>query len=87
MPYITREQREKYDTAVKVIVRTLRGARMDKRDGELNYVITKILKESYLRKYFHLNRAIGVLECVKQEFYRVVAGPYEEIKRKEQGDV
>ena len=56
-------------------------------DGELNYVLTKILKQIYPLQYFHINKAIGVLECVKLEFYRRVAAPYEEEKMKESGDV
>jgi len=56
-------------------------------DGELNYVVTKILKEIYPLRYFPLNRAIGVLESIKQEFYRRVVAPYEDIKKGESGDV
>ena len=56
-------------------------------DGELNYVITKIMKEVYPLRYYHINKAIGVLECIKQEFYRRVAAPYEDQKMKENGDV
>jgi hypothetical protein len=56
-------------------------------DGELNYVVTKILKGVYPLKYYHLNKAIGVLECIKLEFYRRVAAPYEDVKIKESGDV
>jgi len=56
-------------------------------DGELNYVVTKILKEVYPLRYFHINKAVGVLECIKLEFYRRVAAPYEDLKMKESGDV
>ena len=56
-------------------------------DGELNYVVTRILKEVYPLRYFHLNKAIGVLECIKQEYYRRVTAPYEDIKIQESGDV
>jgi hypothetical protein len=49
--------------------------------------VTKILKEIYPLRYFHLNKAIGVLECIKLEFYRRVAAPYEDLKIKEAGDV
>ena len=30
---------------------------------------------------------IGALECCKQEYYRAVVGPYEDIKIEENGDV
>jgi hypothetical protein len=49
--------------------------------------VTKILREIYPLRYFHINKAVGVLECVKLEFYRRVAAPYEDEKIKESGDV
>jgi hypothetical protein len=45
------------------------------------------MKGLYPPKYFNYNRAIGVLECIKLEFYRRMVGPYEDIKIKEAGDV
>ena len=60
---------------------------MEQVDGELNYVVTKILKEIYQQRYFSLNRAVGVLESIKQEFYRRVVAPYEDVKIGESGDV
>jgi hypothetical protein len=56
-------------------------------DGEINYIITTILKEVYPLRYFNLNRAIGVMESCKLEFYRRVVGPYEDVKIRENGDV
>ena len=38
-------------------------------------------------KYFHLNRALGVLTAIKEEYYRVVVAPYEDVKIKENGEV
>lgn len=87
MPYIKREERAKYDRLLKELVDLLRAQPLEQADGELNYIITKMLKDSYPLKYFNLNRAIGVLECCKLEFYRRVVAPYEDIKIKENGDV
>ena len=56
-------------------------------DGEVNYVVTRMLKQIYSLRYFHINRAVGVLECIKLEFYRRVAAPYEDKKILESGDV
>jgi hypothetical protein len=60
------------------------------KSGELNYVITKIIIE-YLenkgRSYQHMNDIMGALEAAKLEFYRRVVAPYEDQKRKENGDV
>jgi hypothetical protein len=59
-------------------------------DGDLNYLITSII-DAYLRhrglKYDSINSAIGVLECAKLELYRRIAGPYEDKKIVENGDV
>ncbi len=87
MPYIKMEDRGKYDKVLGELIGTLKSLPVERIDGELNYVITRILKESYPLRYFNLNRAMGVLECVKLEFYRRVVAPYEDIKIKESGDV
>ena len=87
MPYIKPERREKYKAVLGELIGILQSLPVEEVDGELNYVITRILKEVYPLRYFHINKAIGVLECIKQEFYRRVAAPYEDVKIKESGDV
>ena len=87
MPYIKAEKRVKYEKALHELVGVLKSLPPEDVDGELNYVVTKILKGVYPLKYYHLNKAIGVLECIKLEFYRRVAAPYEDVKIKESGDV
>jgi len=59
--------------------------------GELNYAITRLC-DRYLAihggvSYARVNEIVGVLECAKQEFYRRVAGPYEDRKLAANGDV
>lgn len=87
MPYIKPERREKYKEALEELIGILKSLPVEEVDGEMNYVVTKIVKEVYPLRYFHLNKAIGVLECIKQEFYRRVAAPYEDEKIRESGDV
>jgi hypothetical protein len=59
-------------------------------DGELNYCITllvhKILKKRGI-KYQNMNNLVGCLECAKQEFLRIVVGPYENEKKQKNGGV
>lgn len=57
--------------------------------GELNYIITMVIKEYYdsIGGYQGVNDVLGALEGAKLEFYRRVASPYEDIKIKENGDV
>jgi len=87
LPYIKSENRVKYDRILHELIDILKSLPVEEVDGELNYVVTKLLKEIYPVRYFHINKAIGVLECVKLEFYRRVAAPYEDKKIKESGDV
>ena len=87
MPYIKMEDRGKYEEVLEELIDILKGLPVEKIDGELNYVITRMLKESYPLRYFNLNRAVGVLECSKLEFYRRVVAPYEDVKIRESGDV
>ena len=87
MPYIKAENRKKYEKILEELVKILKTLSPEKIDGELNYIVTKILKEIYPLRYFHINKAVGVLECIKLEYYRRVAAPYEDQKIKDAGDV
>jgi len=85
MPYIPKEEREKIDKYVEDLC-----LRLGDDPGERNYVITKIIHDFIGQtglRYKHLNSAVGILECAKLEFIRTVVNPYEEHKRKENGNV
>lgn len=83
MPYIKRARRDQ-----------LKPALIDQvylhNPGELNYAITVLI-----RNYFHnhgenytaINDVVGALDSAKLEFYRRVAIPLEDQKRRENGDV
>jgi hypothetical protein len=94
MPYIRKEERERYDVEIDKITSLL----LDKFPGdnsrhfsvgELNYIISSIVwalfdtNQSYTRG----NELVGVLECVKQEFIRRRLNQYEDLKIKENGDI
>jgi len=84
MPYIKKEDREKFDDDIKDLSSKIET------EGELNYVITKLCFNWIKKKrlcYSVLNSVIGVLTCVIQEFYSRVVAPYEEEKVKENTDV
>ena len=57
--------------------------------GELNYCLTRwclsVMQQS--PNYQEVNEVIGALECCKQELYRRVAVPIEEIACATRGDV
>ena len=87
MPYLKKEQRPRIDELIQPLINHLKSLPLEDQDGSVNYVVTKIIKQLYPLRYFHLNRALGVLEAIKHEFYRRVVGPYEDTKVKENGDV
>jgi hypothetical protein len=81
MPYITEERR-----------RSLMRGYPDKMEnaGELNWEISELIKRYIVihgNSYITYNDVVGALECAKQEFYRRVLIPYEEIKIKTNGDI
>lgn len=81
MPYIRQEKRKALDEKIRAISDGVLTY------GELNYVITKLLLGMDGDSYEDLQNLIGTLECAKQEFYRRKIAPYEEKKRKENGEV
>ncbi len=95
MPYINKQNRPLLDGLIDGLV----AIAVDD-SGTYNYMITTLIYKWINRERFSLyasgqqisgykeyNDAIGVLECVKQELYRRVVAPYEDIKCKENGDV
>jgi hypothetical protein len=87
MPYIKQDMRKEWDEIAKLVLKILNEQKEEDKEGCLNYLITKILKNSYKPKYFNYNRVIGLLECIKLEFYRRQIAEYENLKIKENGDV
>lgn len=88
LPYIKANLRPKIDSKLNPLLTLLQEYDETDIDGIVNYVITRIIKTQYPPKsYRKLNSAIGVIESVKQEFYRRVAVPYETEKIKFNGDV
>ncbi|MCH7568085.1 MAG: hypothetical protein IIA87_01570 [Nanoarchaeota archaeon] len=87
MPYIQKEERGKWDETLSKIKELIKDIPEDKLEGELNYLISKLLKETYKPSYHNYNKAVGLLECIKQEFYRMQVSPYEDKKKEENGDI
>ena len=59
------------------------------RPGDMNYAVSQLIRQVYGEKlkYHECNEIIGVLECIKAEFYRVRVGPYEDKKIVDNGDL
>ncbi len=88
MPYIPKERRIELDFFIDELIKKMISV------GELNYTITRLV-DDYSRKYMGkegvnypaYNSMIGVLECVKQEYYRRRVVPYETKKIIDNGEV
>lgn len=96
MPYIKQELRNKIDIEIDNLTQAIvANSDEDSIEGILNYTITSLLAslpQPYNKvvpnwRYKWINRAIGVLECVKFEFYRRLAGPYEDKAIETNGDI
>lgn len=80
MPYIKKEDREKFAPSVGTI----------NTPGELNYLITQLLIKYQKTKglsYQTISEITSSVENAKLEFYRRVVAPYEDKKIAENGDV
>ena len=95
MPYIAEEKRLGLDLEIDDLHQALVNLEQDDEEnnmeGNLNYAITRLLMMVYGTKegtrYSQINDAIGVLECIKLEFYRKVASPYEDQKEFDNGSI
>lgn len=84
MPYITREDREYFDDDIKALLEDVTC------EGDLNYIFTKLIHgriQEEGKRYQVINNLIGMLECCKLELYRIIAAPYEDLKKLENGSV
>lgn len=88
MPYIKKDDRMKFDEGIQSIVTAL-FEKDTVSVGEVNYVISTIIWDIFRQgpSYTLGNNLVGVLECVKQEFYRRQLSPYEDVKIIENGDI
>lgn len=94
MPYIKKEERDRYKSEIEKITTLL----LDKfpgdnhkhfQVGDLNYIVSSIVWKLFDSNpsYTRGNELVGVLECVKQEFIRRRLNNYEDSKISENGDI
>ena len=91
MPYLTKENKDKVEEIIEETNRTFYdlGKKL-KTAGELNYVITQLIRGYYSSnggRYQQINDVVGALESAKLEFYRKLVAPYEEEKERINGRV
>ena len=97
MPYISKKYREGLDPIIERFLDEVSGWFVDEgfeegdtkiEDGIVSFLITRIIQSFYDEpKYQTLMRAVGTLECVKQEWIRRRLEPREDEVIRENGDV
>ena len=88
MPYIKRCSRMDLDPFIQNLTALINAEAEEDRDGMLNYIVTMLLRKVYTPpKYYRYQKAIGLCESVKLEFYRRMVAEYEDEKIKENGDL
>ena len=92
MPYIDKEDRYKYDVLIHQIA-ALVPDEHTKRPGEINYIISKLMKKIYgydidrPLRYWAWNELRGAMENAISEIYRRYVGPYEDQAITKNGDI
>jgi hypothetical protein len=96
MPYISREEREELDNAIDIMVDNILDNKVSLNNpnnfsnflGRINYCFSRVLMGVMKEvSYKNIAMATGVLENIKQEFYRRVAVKYEDFKISENSDI
>lgn len=94
MPYIKEYARQELDECIDNMVQCLtHGNSLSDNEfiiilGEINYSFSRIIAQSMGEiSYSKIAMTTGVLENIKQEFYRRIAQPYEDKKIIENGDI
>jgi hypothetical protein len=93
MPYIKEDRRLRLDDCIAEMVNCLDGGRyntdsLEEILGDINYTFSRILTGLMGQpSYNKIAMITGVLENIKQEFYRRVGASLEDKKIRENGDI
>lgn len=96
MPYINENNRKNLDQSIENLVSCIRSNVLFKDDekslwnmaGDINYCFSRVLGQLMGNvSYSKIAIITGVLENIKQEFYRRIASSYEDKKMAENGDI
>mgnify|MGYP006935496242 CR=1 FL=1 len=86
MPYIPAQQRN----IVEAILGDEKLDFVPVNAGELNFIVSTFINNYIVANglsYAVVNEMVGALECAKMELNRVIIGPYEDLKIRENGPV
>lgn len=85
MPYINKEDRKRYDSAIKFLIDAMPSG-SSQAAGEFTYIIYKLL-EKFNGAYYERAVGTGCLMMTIQEMHRREHVVYEDKRKKEFGDV
>ena len=88
VPYPPKKERAPYNHAIAELNTILQS--YDDKPGHLNYIISRLCWAMAHRPrlcYDSINKVRGVLTNADSEFYRRIAGPYEDIVIERNGDI
>ena len=99
MPYIKKNNRSGLDLCIEQLINRIRVNAPENKEkltnedflsiaGDINYCVSRICASLMGEvSYGKIVVATGVLENIKQELYRRIAEPYENLKIAENGDI
>lgn len=88
MPYIKENDRTQLDSCIDNMIQCLSSDDISNVLGNINYCFSRVLSGIMKQpSYNKIAMITGVLENIKQEFYRRIASPYEDKKILENGDI
>lgn len=96
MPYISEEERQELDDCIDQMIKCISSTKANLNNpndfsnflGRINYCFSRVIMGVMkTTSYKNIAMVTGVLENIKQEFYRRIAIPYEEQKITENGDI
>ena len=96
MPYIKEEERRELDLAIEYMIKAIKDNKTVLSNpydfanflGRINYSFSRVINGVMgTISYNKIAMVTGVLENIKQEFYRRIAANYEDKKILENGDI
>lgn len=96
MPYINEEERLELDECIDHMIKCISETKVNLNNpqdfsnflGRINYCFSRVIMGVMKTvSYKNIAMATGVLENIKQEFYRRIASIYEDQKILENGDI
>ena len=88
MPYVNRATRQLVEPNMKALLTGIRSLPPEKQGGAFDYVVFAMLRELTRGQPYTVQRGfVGDVVWVLLEWYRRFAIPYENIKRRANGDI